>query len=91
MLLCEETASVLHMLRPKAKLVEDACQCKSAKLSKLLCKHSSGDFMSFLWRIDYTVVYYSWNGRCFVLVTKDAISMSQLFLIYKPIKINYDC
>ncbi|KAG7281210.1 hypothetical protein CRUP_019735 [Coryphaenoides rupestris] len=26
MLLCEETASVLHMLRPKAKLVEDACQ-----------------------------------------------------------------
>ena len=33
MLLCEETSSVLDMLRPKAKLVEDACQCKWAALS----------------------------------------------------------
>ena len=33
MLLCEETSSVLDMLRPKAKLVEDACQCKRAALS----------------------------------------------------------
>jgi hypothetical protein len=29
----KETSSVLDMLRPKAKLVEDACQCKRAALS----------------------------------------------------------
>lgn len=28
MLLCEETSSVLGMLKPKIKLVEEACQCK---------------------------------------------------------------
>lgn len=28
MLLCEETSSVLDMLKPKVKLVEEACQCK---------------------------------------------------------------
>lgn len=27
MLLCEETSSVLDMLKPKVKLVEEACQC----------------------------------------------------------------
>lgn len=54
MLLCEETASVLHMLRPKAKLVEDACQSKSAL--NIIYNHA-GDFMSFFLRIDVTVVY----------------------------------
>lgn len=28
MLLCEETASVLDMLKPKVELVEEACKCK---------------------------------------------------------------
>lgn len=28
MLLCEESSSVLDMLRPKVKLVEEACQCE---------------------------------------------------------------
>jgi len=28
MLLCEETSSVLDMLRPRVTLVEEACQCK---------------------------------------------------------------
>lgn len=28
MLLCEETASVLEMLKPKVKLMEEACHCK---------------------------------------------------------------
>lgn len=28
MMLCEETSSVLDMLKPKVKLVEEACQCK---------------------------------------------------------------
>lgn len=28
MLLCEETLSVLEMLKPKVKLVEEACHCK---------------------------------------------------------------
>lgn len=29
MLLCEETASLIDMLNPKVKLVEEACECKS--------------------------------------------------------------
>lgn len=29
MLLCEETLSVLDMLKPKVKLVEEACHCES--------------------------------------------------------------
>lgn len=28
MLLCEETASVLEMLKPKVKFMEEACHCK---------------------------------------------------------------
>lgn len=35
MLLCEETSSVLDMLKPKVKLVEEACQCKSTECLRL--------------------------------------------------------
>jgi hypothetical protein len=38
MLLCEETASVLDMLKPKAEVVESACQCKTTPTS--MYKHS---------------------------------------------------
>ncbi len=35
MLLCEETASVLEMLKPKVKLVEEACECKLTQASSV--------------------------------------------------------
>ncbi|KAF3861122.1 hypothetical protein F7725_001377, partial [Dissostichus mawsoni] len=38
MLLCEETSSVLDMLKPRAQLVAEACQCKTSTLMPSFCK-----------------------------------------------------
>ncbi|KAM3871342.1 LOW QUALITY PROTEIN: inverted formin-2 [Diretmus argenteus] len=50
MLLCEETASVLDMLRPKAKLVEEACQSlRTSVLMPRFCRLilDVGNFLNY--------------------------------------------
>lgn len=37
MLLCEESSTILDMIKPKVKLVEEACQGKRNLLTSLIC------------------------------------------------------
>ncbi|RVE57100.1 hypothetical protein OJAV_G00212820 [Oryzias javanicus] len=50
MLLCEETASMLEMLRPKVKVVEEACQCiRTSTLIPSFCRLilDVGNFLNY--------------------------------------------
>ncbi|XP_020485642.3 inverted formin-2 isoform X2 [Labrus bergylta] len=50
MLLCEETSSVLEMLKPRVKLVEEACQSlRESTLIPSLCRHilDVGNFLNY--------------------------------------------
>lgn len=49
MLLCEETASMLEMLRPKVKVVEEACQCELTSVDMLpTSAYPSANFIFFV-------------------------------------------
>lgn len=54
MLLCEETLSVLDMLKPRVKLVEEACQCKYTR-SFLRYLHV---FHCHSWPAIHNIVFY---------------------------------